>query len=79
VFSRSCEAVDLWWVERCVRWSSSCGRPRAGAANVVLAANYVHDRCGSLRVNIRAHKKMRSEYVDQTGAYGREACDWSTP
>ena len=61
------------------RWWWSCGRPRAGAANLVLAANDVQRLCGRAHVNIRAHKDMRSEYVGGTVAYGREVFDRSTP
>jgi hypothetical protein len=44
-----------------------------------FAANRVDRRGREIHVNIRAHKDMRSEYVAQTVAYGREACDRSTP
>jgi len=70
VFGRSYDGVDLRCVDLGARWLSSCGWLRAGAANVVLAVNDVHDRCGPVHVNIRAHKDMRSEYVGETAAYG---------
>ena len=36
--------------------------------------------CGNgVRVNIRAHKDIRSEYGGRTVVYGREAYDRSTP
>jgi hypothetical protein len=53
--------------------------PRAHAANAVFAANHVHDRCDGVSVNIRAQRDIRSEYGGRTVAYGRGACDRSTP
>ena len=55
------------------------GPHRSPPANAVFAANHVHDRCDGIRVSIRAHKDMQSEYGGGTVAYGCEACDRSTP
>lgn len=55
--------------------------PRAGRARGVTHSVPVAPvrRCDGVRVNIRAHKDIRSEYGGRTVAYGREACDRSTP
>jgi hypothetical protein len=64
--------VAPWW-PTCV-----IGRKRSRAMRP-LAANHVSDRCDRVRVKIRGHKDIRSEYVGQADAYGREGRDRSTP
>jgi len=51
------------------------GWPPARAANPMVAANHVHDRGESSRVNIRGHKDLRSEcYKSDCRVWTRGVC-----
>jgi len=79
VFSGTREVVVCSGLIPARRARKARGWPRARAVNAVFAANHIHDHSDRIRINIRAHKDMRSEYGGRTVAYGREACDRSTP